>query len=67
MRVIKKYVAFDGPKHAQWQKESAEDAVWDAEWNKRHGPVPGGARILHWRHEGELQARLLASADTNIR
>ena len=28
---------------AQWQKESAEDAVWDAEWNKRHGPVPGAS------------------------
>ena len=38
MRVIKKYVAFDGPKHAQWQKESAEDAVWDAEWNKASWP-----------------------------
>ena len=48
MRVIKKHVSFDGPKHAQWQKESAEDAVWDAEWNKRHGPVDGGARILGW-------------------
>ena len=53
MRVIKKYVSFDGPKHAQWQKESAEDAVWDAEWNKRHGPVPNGARILPWRREHE--------------
>ena len=48
MRVIKNYVSFDGPERAQWQKESAEDAVWDAEWNKRHGPVPGGARILRW-------------------
>ena len=57
MRVIKKYVAFDGSEHAQWQKESAEDAVWDAEWNKRHGPVPGGARILQWRsqRDGEWQ------------
>ena len=53
MRVVKKYVAFDSAEHAQWQKESAEDAVWDAEWNKRHGLVPGGARILPWRHEGE--------------
>ena len=67
MRVIKEYVSFDGPKHAQWQKESAEDAMWDAVWKKRHGPVPGGARILRWRHAGELQARLLPSADTNIR
>ena len=67
MRVVKKYVSFDGPKHAQWQKESAEDVVWDAVWKKGHGPVPGGARILRWRHEGELQAWLLRSADTNIR
>jgi hypothetical protein len=51
MRVIKNYVAADGPVRAHWQKESAEDAMWDAEWNKRHGPVPGGARILHWRRE----------------
>ena len=56
MRVVKKYVAFDSAEHAQWQKESAEDAVWDAEWNKRHGPVPGGARILRWRHEGEQRS-----------
>jgi len=67
MRVIKGYVAADGPVRAQWQKESAEDAVWDAEWNQHHGPVPGGARILRWRHAGELQALLLPSADTNIR
>jgi hypothetical protein len=67
MRVIKKYVSFDGPVRAQWQKESAEDAVWDAEWNKRHGPVPGGARILPWRRSRELQAQPFTSADTNIR
>jgi hypothetical protein len=67
MRVIKKYVAADGPRSAQWQKESAEDAMWDAEWNKRHGPVPGGARILHWRHEGEQRSRLLTSSDASIR
>jgi hypothetical protein len=56
MRVIKNYVAADGPVRAQWPKESAEDALWDTEWNKRHGPVPGGARILPWRreHEGRL-------------
>ena len=67
MRVVKKYVSFDSAEHAQWQKESAEDAVWDAEWNKRHVPVPGGARMLRWRHAGELQALPLPSADTNIR
>jgi hypothetical protein len=56
MRVIKKYVSFDGPKHAPWLKESAEDAVWDAVWKQRHGPVPGGVRVLRWRHWRELQA-----------
>jgi hypothetical protein len=67
MRVIKKHVSFDGPVRAQWQKESAEDAVWDAEWNKRHGPLPGGgARILPWRHARELQAWLFTSTHTNI-
>ena len=65
MRVIKEYVAADGPVRAQWQKESAEDAVWDAEWNKRHGPLPGGARILNWRHDGEQ--RQLTSSDASIR
>ena len=66
MRVVKNYVSFDGPKHAQWQKESAEDAMWDAVWKKRHGPVPGGARILPWQDARELQAWLFTSADTNI-
>ena len=57
MRVIKNYVATDGLLHAQWQQESAEDAVWDAEWNKRHGPTPGGATVLQWRsqRDGEWQ------------
>ena len=52
---VKKYVAFDSAEHAQWQKESAEDAMRDAEWKKR-GPVPNGARILNWRreHKGRL-------------
>jgi hypothetical protein len=67
MFVVKKFVKIAGPERREWEKESAEEAVWDAEWNKRHGPLPGGARILHWRHAGELQARLLTSADTNIR
>jgi len=47
MRVIKNYVSFDGPERAQWQKESAEDAVWDAEWNKRHGPLPARGTKRH--------------------
>ena len=53
MLVVKKFVKSDSLERAQWQKEFDEEDVWDAEWNKRHGPVPGGARILHWRHEGE--------------
>jgi hypothetical protein len=44
MRVIKNYVAADGPVHAQWQKESAEDVVWDAEWNQTSWP-------RRWRRE----------------
>ena len=45
MRVIKKYVAFDSPVHAQWQKESAEDAVWDAEWNNVMASCPEARRF----------------------
>jgi hypothetical protein len=65
MRVIKKYVSFDGPVRAQWEKEAAEDAVWDAEWNKRHGPVPGGARIVRWRrgHERRLTSDIAESTN----
>jgi hypothetical protein len=66
-RVIKNYVAIDSPKHVQWQRESAEESERDAAWNRSHGPIPGGASVLPWRHAGELQARLLTSADTNIR
>jgi hypothetical protein len=50
MFVVKKSVKVGGPEWREWQKESAEDAVWDAEWNKRHGPVDGGASILRWSH-----------------
>jgi hypothetical protein len=25
----------------------------DASWERNHGPVAGGARILHWRHEAD--------------
>jgi hypothetical protein len=67
MLVVKKFVKSDGPERREWEKEFAEDAVWDAGWNKRHGPVPGGARILHWRHSRGLQAQPFTSADTNIR
>jgi hypothetical protein len=26
----------------------------DASWERNHGPVPGGASILHWRHEPDV-------------
>ena len=45
--VIKKYVAADSAERAEWQKESAEDAVWDAEWNKRHGRLPARGTKRH--------------------
>ena len=48
MLFTKRFVERDGPERAQWQRESAEDTMRDAEWNQRHGPLPGGARILHW-------------------
>ena len=48
MLFMKRFVERDGPERAQWQRESAEDVVRDAEWNERHGPVPGGPRILQW-------------------
>ena len=56
MMVVKRFVAPDGPERAQWQKQSAQESIRDDEWNRRHGPVPGGAKILQWRreHEGRL-------------
>ena len=47
MLLTKRLVDPDGPERRQWQKDSAEDSARDAEWNRRHGPIPGGARILH--------------------
>lgn len=58
MLLTKGLVDSGGPERRQWQKESAEDAVRDAEWNLRHGPLPGGARILQWQQVGEQGARL---------
>jgi hypothetical protein len=46
----KGFVKADGREPAQWQKKSAEDAVWDAECDQRHGPVDGGASILRRSH-----------------
>ena len=51
MLVTKGFVAGDSLERAQWQKESAQESKWDAEWNRRHGPVPGGASVLQWQHD----------------
>jgi hypothetical protein len=59
MFVVKKYVNIDGPEWREWQKESAEDA----EWNIRHGPVDGGARILRWSHN---QARVREASEGTV-
>lgn len=49
----KGFVEADGPERRQWQKESAEESIRDVAWNRRHGPVKSGARVLQWRHESE--------------
>jgi hypothetical protein len=67
MRLTKGFVKPDGSERAQWQKESAQDAMRDAEWNQRHGPIPGGARILHFCYEIEKLVRHSTSAGANMR
>ena len=69
MQVVKRFVDPDGPERAQWQRESAQESVQDAEWNGRHGPVPGGAVILRWRQQrGDASVpQHVTSADANIR
>ena len=51
MRITKGLVDADGPERAQWHRESAEESVRDAEWKRRHDPVPGGARVLLWHRD----------------
>ena len=70
MRITKGFVDPDGPERAQWQKEDAQETAQDAEWNRRHGPVPGGAAILRWRQQSDDASapQHLTSADAaNIR
>ena len=55
-------VAADGPERLGWQRESAEEEVRDAEWNRRHGRIDGGADILQFDRPVERQKR----ARTNI-
>ena len=54
MQVRKGFVDPDSPERSQWQQESAQDSQRDAEWNQRHGPLPGGASILQWRHKHDV-------------
>ena len=69
MFIVKGFVDPDGPERAQWQKEDAQESVQDAEWNRRHGPVPGGAAILRWRQQRDDASvpQHATSADANIR
>ena len=69
MQVVKRFVEADGPQRAQWQRESAEESAQDAEWNRRHGLVPGGAAILRWRQQRDDASvpQHATSADANIR
>jgi hypothetical protein len=51
--ITKGFVAVDSLERAQWKKEDAEESRRDAERNRRHGPVAGGASILQWRHDSQ--------------
>jgi hypothetical protein len=69
MFIVKGFVDPDGPERAQWHKEFAEESAQDAEWNRRHGAVPGGAAILRWRQQRDDASvpQHVTSADANIR
>jgi hypothetical protein len=45
------YTHPDPEERARLQHEQAQDAQDDRDWNRRHGPITGGARILPWRYE----------------
>jgi hypothetical protein len=71
MQVVKGVVAPDGPERLQWQREAAQDSLRDAQWDQRHGPVLGGARVLSWPRSGgettppqRLRRRPLTKADS---
>jgi hypothetical protein len=53
MLFTKKFVEADGPERAEWHRETAAESKRDAEWNRRHGPVPSGASVLQWRHDSQ--------------
>ena len=59
MLFTKGFVERDSPERVQWQRESVEDSLRDAEWNRRHGPGAGGAKVLVFaveRFDGEPAA-----------
>jgi hypothetical protein len=55
MLLTKKFVEADGPERAEWHREAAAESKRDAEWNRRHGPVSGGASVLQWRHDAQAK------------
>ena len=46
-------VAADSPERLGWQRESAEEEIRDAEWNRRHGRTDGGADILRFKERAD--------------
>jgi hypothetical protein len=64
MLFTKGFVEPDGPERALWQQESAEDVVRDAEWNRRHGPVPGGAQVVTCKTDTQTSTSTLATEDS---
>jgi hypothetical protein len=53
MQVTKRLVEPDGPERRQWQQESADEDIRDIEWNRRHGKIDGGAKILRFTQVAE--------------
>ena len=46
----------DGPERREWQQESADEDIRDAEWNGRHGRIEGGADILRFKERADQQS-----------
>lgn len=54
------YTHPDPQERARLEREQIQDDQDDGDWNRRHGPVPGGAKILRWphKHYGEREDSL---------
>ena len=52
-QLTKGLIAADSPERLGWQRESAEEEVRDAEWNRRHGRIDGGADILRFKERAD--------------